>query len=89
MSEIGRSRVRNLKVYAPFVVSMVATPASACPLCHTETARQIRAAIFGPDFWFNVGVTILPFVLFLGITALIYGKPRSEPRRISDPDSTR
>ena len=89
MSEIGRSRVRNLKVYAAFVVLIVTTPASPCPLCHTETARQIRAAIFGPDFWFNVGVTLLPFVVFLGITALIYGNPRSEHRRISDPDSAR
>jgi hypothetical protein len=47
-------------------------PASACPVCHTETGDKIRQALFGPDFWFNVGATILPFAIFVTITALIY-----------------
>jgi hypothetical protein len=51
------------------------TPALACPLCHTKTGRQVRAGIFGPDFGFNLLVTIIPFVIFLGITAFIYFGP--------------
>ena len=55
--------------------------ASACPLCHTATGDKVRAAILGQDFWFNVGVTVLPFAIFLGITALIYyGMPTRELR---------
>jgi len=46
--------------------------AFACPLCHTETGKQVRAGIFGPDFGYNLLVTIIPFVVLLGITALIY-----------------
>ena len=46
--------------------------ALACPLCHTDTGKQVRAGIFGPDFGFNLVVTIIPFVIFLVITALIY-----------------
>jgi hypothetical protein len=49
-----------------------ASSANACTFCHSETARRIRAAVFGPDFWFNAGVTVLPFAICLGITALIY-----------------
>src|SRR5688572_10594699 len=44
----------------------------ACPLCHSDTGKQVRAGIFGPDFGFNLLVTTIPFVIFLGITALIY-----------------
>jgi hypothetical protein len=53
-------------------ITEIAVPASVCPICHTETADKIRHALFGPDFWFNLSVTLLPFAIFLGITALIY-----------------
>jgi hypothetical protein len=64
-----------------FWMTALASSASACPLCHTETGDKIRAAVFGADFWFNVGVTVLPFAIFLSITAFIYFRvPRREPR---------
>ena len=50
----------------------MATLALSCPLCHTDTGQQVRAGIFGPDFAFNLVITVIPFILFLGITALIY-----------------
>jgi hypothetical protein len=49
-----------------------AASALACPLCHTETGQQVRAAVFGPGFWFNLLVTMAPFFLFIGLTAIIY-----------------
>lgn len=59
--------------FSTFLFSLLAPAiASACPLCHTETGNKVRAAIFGTDFWFNVSVTVVPFAIFLGLTALIY-----------------
>jgi hypothetical protein len=56
---------------------VVASAAAACPVCHTETGRQVREGIFGADFGFYLLVTAMPFVVLLGITALIYfGLPR-------------
>lgn len=47
----------------------------ACPLCDSERAEQIREAIFGADFFMNIGMILLPFIIFLIITLLIcYGK---------------
>ena len=71
-----------MKVLLVFWMAMLApSSASAYPLCHTVTGDKVRAAVLGPDFWFNVGVTVLPFAVFLGITALIYyGIPTRELR---------
>jgi hypothetical protein len=71
-----------MKVLLVFWMAMLApSSASACPLCYTVTGDKVRAAVLGPDFWFNVGVTVLPFAVFLGITALIYyGIPTRELR---------
>ena len=71
---------RNMK-FRPFLaVVTLASAAGACPFCHTQTGEQIHASVFGPDFWFNVGVTLLPFAIFLGLTALIYfGVPTHQP----------
>ena len=44
----------------------------ACTLCHTATGKQVRDGILGPDFGFNLIVTMTPFVIFLGIAALLY-----------------
>ncbi|MBV8867225.1 MAG: hypothetical protein JO210_17645 [Acidobacteriaceae bacterium] len=63
------------------LVGALASSASACPLCHSQTGEQIRAALFARDFWFNVTATILPFAIFALITGLIYfGGPGAKPR---------
>jgi hypothetical protein len=71
-TRVFKSGRRRIGILILPLVSVIAIPASACPICHTETAQKIRHALFGPDFWFNIGVTILPFAIFLSITALIY-----------------
>jgi hypothetical protein len=50
--------------------------AAACPVCDSPTGRQVRTGLFnGGDFWFNAGVTVLPFVVFGGIVAAIRYAP--------------
>lgn len=46
--------------------------ASACPVCESETGRQVQAGIFNAQFWPNVFMTLLPFPVLLVIVALIF-----------------
>lgn len=46
--------------------------AQSCPLCDSDTARQVRAGLFDSRFVSNVGVTVLPFIVFAAIVALTY-----------------
>jgi hypothetical protein len=45
----------------------------ACPFCGSETGRQVRANVFGDDFWINAAsvMSSVP-VLLLIATALWY-----------------
>lgn len=67
-----RKLINAVNIYGEGTLLLVATPAFACTLCNSTRAEQVRAAVFGPDFWLNAGLTVLPFVICLGITALIY-----------------
>jgi hypothetical protein len=49
-----------------------ASSAPACPQCPAGVARQVRAGIYDGDFAFNLFATLLPFGVFLGITAAIH-----------------
>jgi hypothetical protein len=42
----------------------------ACPVCDTETGKQVREGIFGKDFYKNVLVTVAPFPVVLGLIAV-------------------
>jgi hypothetical protein len=69
----GTSSLKPIQALVSFVLfNLFSTAALACPLCHTDTGEKVRAGIFGPDFGFNLVVTIIPFIIFLAITALIY-----------------
>lgn len=47
--------------------------ASACPICNTATGQQVRAGIFGNDFWSTLLVVVSPFpVLLLALAAYQY-----------------
>jgi hypothetical protein len=46
--------------------------AAACPLCDSETGRQVQAEIFNDQFWSNLLLTLSPFPVLLAIVALIY-----------------
>jgi hypothetical protein len=63
---------------------LTATTAPACPQCPAGVARRVRAGIYDGDFAFNLCATLLPFGVFLGITAAIHGGVpvrRFAPRR--------
>jgi hypothetical protein len=68
-------RMQRLKwIRLPVIVTalIAQAPAAACTLCHTDIASEIRAGILGPDFWQNVGISILPFALVLTIALHIF-----------------
>jgi len=41
-------------------------------MCNSRQATDVRALVFGDDFYKNVVFSILPFVVFTGIIVLIY-----------------
>lgn len=67
---------------------LLVAPAPACPVCDRETGRQVRAGIFDADFAFNLLATVLPFGIFLGITAAIHGRSPA-PNRRDTPEARR
>ena len=56
--------------------------AVSSPVCEQETGQLVRAGIFDQEFGFNLLVTALPFVVFLGLAAAIhFGLPRRRGAR--------
>jgi hypothetical protein len=54
-----------------------ATVATACPICHTETGKKVRAGIFNDEFASNAAMTLLPFPVLIAAVAFIhFGPPR-------------
>jgi hypothetical protein len=51
--------------------------ASACPWCETQTAAQVRAAIFDGNFLSHAVQTVLPLVVLALIVAAVYFWPSS------------
>lgn len=71
-----------------WVLLLLASSAPACPLCESETGRQVRAGIFDDNLGKNVVLTLLPFPVLAGIVALIYYGPpdlRRTRRGTADP----
>lgn len=58
-----------------WLVLLLASSAPACPLCESETGRQVRAGIFDDDFGKNVALTLIPFPVLAVIVAFIYHGP--------------
>ncbi len=54
------------------ILLLAVVPVYACPFCSTDSAVRIRALLFGPDFYFNLGISIVPFIIFAIIVYLIY-----------------
>lgn len=61
-----------MKIVLCLVLTMFNLTAFACPFCNSETAAEIRTSLFGPDLWFNLCASLLPFLFFFIITFLIY-----------------
>jgi hypothetical protein len=62
-------------LFGVLLVSVSAT--MACPVCHTETGKKVRAGIFSDEFVSNAAMTLLPFPVLIAAAALIhFGPPR-------------
>ncbi len=61
-----------MKLLLTSTLSLPAFLANACPFCDSKTAADIRSQLFGPDFLFNAGVTVAPFLVVFLITYFIY-----------------
>ena len=69
------SFLRAGAISALFSTSVSAT-ASACTVCDTTTGQQVRAGIFGDDFWSTLVAVASPFpVLLIVIGAYHFGVP--------------
>jgi hypothetical protein len=52
--------------------TVLSVNAAACPFCNSASGKQIRASLLGPDLSFNALIVLLPFVVCIIITWLIY-----------------
>lgn len=52
--------------------TVLTSTAWACPLCDSETAKEVRAGIFNSDFASTALLTLLPFPILLSMVGLIY-----------------
>ncbi|MBA2622098.1 MAG: hypothetical protein H0U88_00570 [Chthoniobacterales bacterium] len=68
-----------MKSHAIILASLaVPSLAFACTVCDTDTGEQLRAGIFGSDFWSTLLVVVSPFpVLLLTLAAIHLGFPSS------------
>lgn len=62
----SRRTVRSLVIACAALFPLVAV---ACPLCNTETGKQVRDGIFGNDFWTTPLIVASPFPILLLATA--------------------
>lgn len=57
----------------------------ACLSCSSELGRQVRAAVFGPDFLANLGLALLPAPFLLAAAWLVErGLPHGRGRGDED-----
>jgi hypothetical protein len=61
-----------MKVFLIVLFFLYSWTTEACPFCSTKTAGEIRTSLFGPDIFFNIGATLLPFVIFFCVAVFIY-----------------
>lgn len=61
--------MKGLLLFLSLTISVVI---QACPFCKSDTAKEIRASLFGPDLTFNLFITILPFLICFLIVYFIY-----------------
>jgi hypothetical protein len=68
---------RLLTLVLVAVVAFLPTAASACPFCDggPSGTNEVRDAIFGAGFWFNLIAAGLPFMFILALALAIHGVP--------------
>jgi hypothetical protein len=69
----GASAFHRLKrPFFSLLFGIVAFTASACPICNSDTGKEVRQSIFGENFVRNVAKTLAPVPLLLGAVAAVH-----------------
>jgi hypothetical protein len=69
-------RLASLPVALAWV--LCASPALACPVCHTELGEQVRGAIFGPTFAVHLLAVLSPFPVLAGLLIALHFACRTQ-----------
>lgn len=80
-------RLRRLGIVIALGIVLPGSSATACPYC--KTAGAVREGIFDEAFVSNLGVTLVPFGVFLGIAAAIHQFPRGKAAHLGGRDGGR
>jgi hypothetical protein len=59
------------------LLRLFATQASACPLCDSETGREVRAGIFGDHFGRTLAGVLAPFPVFVLVVAGLHRRRKT------------
>ena len=62
---------RSVRFGAALIAGGWTGSAWACTLCHSRAAEQVRAAVFGPDFWSNLGALAAPAPVLVAAVMLV------------------
>jgi hypothetical protein len=65
-----RQRTLWNRTVATVVLALGTLSTSACPVCDTDTGRQVRAGIFNRDFGWTILSVVAPFPVLLGTAML-------------------
>lgn len=68
-------RFRLTALFAIVLAELLPTQALSCPVCNSDTGREVRSTIFGPDFTSTLAGVIAPFPALLLILAAFYWGP--------------
>ena len=77
------SHLRSTASRSVVTACAIAIPSigAACTVCNTEAGKQVRATIFGEEFWSTLLLVVSPFpVLLLAIAAYHLDWPPFGPR---------
>lgn len=63
---------RKLLIGAGIAFGAMNVTASACPLCDSLEAREVREGIFNEQFGTNLGKALLPFAAVFGVMGIVH-----------------
>jgi hypothetical protein len=62
-----RTSIARASLAIALFVFAIPAAVTACPICHSETGEQVRAALFGPNFSVHLLSVLSPFPIFAAI----------------------
>lgn len=69
------------RTLATVAACLASSPATACPLCESERADDVRAGLVDEDLGRNLAATVAPFVTLAGLVAAVrFGTAGDEAR---------